>query len=209
MRLFNRLAGLLVASLLVTLAPATGQEGKTPRELTLDNLQTALNGEFTARARYRAFAEKADQEAYGEVASLFRACARGEEIHAGRFMALLTARGGTGMATMQPFDVKTTRENLQTAYLWEKKEKDELYPRFAEIAGAAGDRKAAEAFDMVRNAEIEHGNLCMEASRKLDELTEEAHSYWVCKGCGYVTPVEPKGVCPFCRGPADKMSEVR
>lgn len=209
MRHSPRLAGLLVAILLVALAPVAGQEGKTPREVNLQNLQTALNGEFTARARYRAFADKATEEGYFEVASLFRACARGEEIHAGRFMALLRARGGTGTATMEPFEVNTTRENLQTAYLWEKKEKDQLYPAFAEAALAANDKASTEAFDTVRSAEIEHGNLCQEAMRHLEEMTTGTKSYWVCKGCGYVTPLEPKGVCPFCKGPASSMAEIR
>lgn len=209
MRRSPRLAGLLVAILVVVLAPVAGQEGKTPREITLANLQTALNGEFTARARYRAFAEKADEEGYGEVASLFRACARGEEIHAGRFMALITARGGNATAVMEPFEVKTTRENIQTAYLWEKKEKDQIYPAFAEAALAANDKKGAEAFDLVRNAEIEHANLCMEMANKLDELTGESKSYWVCKGCGYVTPIAPRGTCPFCKGPASNMVDVK
>ena len=103
----------------------------------------------------------------------------------------------------------TTRENLQTAFLWEKKEKDEMYPAFAKAALAANDKASAEAFDMVRSAEIEHGNLCQEAMRRLDEMTGDPKSYWVCKDCGYVTPIEPKGSCPFCRAPVSRMTEVR
>ena len=53
-----------------------------PRRSTLDNLQAAFNGESNANARYLAFAKKADEEGYGQVASLFRAAARAEEIHA-------------------------------------------------------------------------------------------------------------------------------
>jgi rubrerythrin len=210
MRTASRLAILLTAILFVTLAPVAGQEGKTPREVTLANLQTALNGEFTARARYRAFADKATEEGYGQVASLFHACARGEEIHAGRFMSLIQARGGEGMAVMEPFEVKSTRENLQTAWAWEKKERDQLYPAFAEAALAAGDKRAAEAFDLVRNAENEHAKLCQEALNKLDDLKgSEPTSYWVCKGCGYVTPAYTGGACRFCKGPATGMVEIR
>lgn len=210
MRAATRLATPLVAILLVALAPVAGQEGKSPREVTLDNLQTALNGEFTARARYRAFADKATEEGYGQIASLFHACARAEEIHAGRFMSLVQARGGEGMAVMEAFELRSTRENLQTAWAWEKKERDQLYPTFAEAALAAGDKRAAEAFDMVRNAEIEHANLCQEALNRLDELKgSDPRSYWVCKGCGYVTPVYAGGACPFCKGPATGIVEIR
>ena len=39
---------------------------------TLDNPQTAFNGESNANARYLAFVKKADEEGFGEVASLFQ-----------------------------------------------------------------------------------------------------------------------------------------
>src|SRR6516164_255352 len=48
---------------------------------TMQNLQRALNGERNAHSRYLAFAEKAHQEGYGAVASLFRAAAAAEEVH--------------------------------------------------------------------------------------------------------------------------------
>ena len=47
-----------------------------PAKLTLQNLQTAFNGESNAHARYLAFAEKADKEGYFQIASLFRAAAK-------------------------------------------------------------------------------------------------------------------------------------
>ena len=47
---------------------------------TLDNLQTDFNGESNANVRYLAFARKADEERIGEVASLFCAAAKAEEI---------------------------------------------------------------------------------------------------------------------------------
>jgi rubrerythrin len=48
---------------------------------TMQNLQSALNGERNAHSRYLAFAEKADQEGYGAIASLFRAAGAAEEVH--------------------------------------------------------------------------------------------------------------------------------
>ena len=49
---------------------------------TLNNLQIAFDGESNAEARYLAFAEKAEAEGYGKVASLFRAASHAEAIHA-------------------------------------------------------------------------------------------------------------------------------
>ena len=48
---------------------------------TLDNLNTAFQGESNAAHRYEAFAKKADTEGYAYVARLFRAASKAEAIH--------------------------------------------------------------------------------------------------------------------------------
>ena len=53
------LSGVILTMFLVLLAPAAGQEGMTPAETNMANLQKAVDGEFTARARYREFANVA------------------------------------------------------------------------------------------------------------------------------------------------------
>jgi rubrerythrin len=45
-------------------------------------MQSAFNSRSNAHVRYLALAQRADNEGYGEIASLFRAIARAEEIHA-------------------------------------------------------------------------------------------------------------------------------
>ena len=208
MRNALRLAGYITAALLLAFVTVAVGEEKSPKQIVLDDLQTALDNEFNARTRYRAFAEKAIEEGYGEVASLFRAAARAEEVHAGLFMSLAIGRGGTGEARMEPPVVKTTRENLATLIAAEKLERDQLYPLFAEHASAAGDKRAADVFENVRNAEVEHFNLCSEAATHLDEHKGPSQAYFVCRGCGYTTPVRPGGKCPLCSGPGDDFTEV-
>ncbi|MBT8368415.1 MAG: rubrerythrin family protein, partial [Deltaproteobacteria bacterium] len=46
------------------------------------NLRDAFAGESQANRKYLAFAKKADQEGYGQVAKLFRAAAAAETVHA-------------------------------------------------------------------------------------------------------------------------------
>lgn len=203
-----RIAGILAAALLLMfVAVAVGQE-KSAKQVVLDDLQSALDNEFNARVRYRAFADKAIEDGYGEVASLFRAAARAEEVHAGRFMSLALSRGGSGQAMTQDVDVKSTKENLSLLVSTEKRERDVLYPLFAEHATAAGDKRAAEVFELVRSAEIEHFNLCQEASANLEKHTGPSKTYYVCKGCGYTTAVRTGGKCPLCGGPADNFTDV-
>ena len=84
-------------------------------EPTMSNLQTAFNGESNAHARYLAFAVKADAEGYAGVASLFRAAARAEEIHAGNHAAVIKDFGGIPVAKLEDPGVKSTRENLEAA----------------------------------------------------------------------------------------------
>ncbi len=53
---------------------------------THENLIAAFNGESQASQRYLAFAKKADQEGYPQIARLFRAAAAAESVHAGNHL---------------------------------------------------------------------------------------------------------------------------
>ena len=68
MRMRNLLTTAVVFCALLLCVSAVAAPGAT-----LDNLQAAYNGESNASAKYAAFAKKADEEGYGQVASLFRA----------------------------------------------------------------------------------------------------------------------------------------
>ena len=73
---------------------AGGKDGAgATASTTLQNMQTAFNGESNAHLRYLAFAEQADRESYGEVASLFRAAARAEEVHASNHAEVIKGMG--------------------------------------------------------------------------------------------------------------------
>jgi len=67
-----------------------------------NNVYEAFVGEAKAYHRLLAFARKADEESYAQVAKLFRAVAAAEGVHAERHLRLL------GEAV-----VKSTEENLE------------------------------------------------------------------------------------------------
>jgi rubrerythrin len=67
-----------------------------------ENLKEAFAGESQANRKYLAFAKKADQEGYSQVAKLFRAAAEAETVHAHNHFRVLKG-------------VKSTKENLQEA----------------------------------------------------------------------------------------------
>jgi rubrerythrin len=47
-----------------------------------ENLKAAFTGESQANRKYLAFAKKADEEGYPQIAKLFRAAAAAETVHA-------------------------------------------------------------------------------------------------------------------------------
>ena len=96
---------IITLGLSTTLAMALLLPASASASVTLDHLQEAYNGESNASARYVAFAKRADADGYASVASLFRAAARAEEIHAANHAAVIQKLGATPNAT-----VKTARD---------------------------------------------------------------------------------------------------
>ena len=82
---------------------------------TEENLKEAFAGESQANRKYLAFAKKAEQDGFPNVAKLFRTAAEAETIHAlGHFAAL----GG----------INSTLENLKAAVAGETYEFESMYP---------------------------------------------------------------------------------
>ncbi len=176
---------------------------------TLDNLNAAFNGESNAHARYLAFATKAGEEGYGEVASLFRAAARAEEIHAANHATVIKKLGGVPKADIQAPDVKSTKENLEAAIKGESYERDTMYPEFLVQARKEGLRDAIETFNFAKSAETEHATLYTAALANLGALKgSQAKPYFVCTVCGNTTPQMNFEKCPVCFNGKDKYIQV-
>ncbi len=209
----EKFAGLfLCAAILLTLALtliAFPGKAAAATTTTLDNLQVAFNGESNAHARYLAFAEKADQEGYGEVASLFRAAARAEEVHAANHAVVIKKLGGTPEARIEKPVVNSTKENLEAALKGESYERDTMYPEFLKQARAEGDRDAGQTFNYAKTAEGEHAKLYSEALNNLPTLKgSKAKDYYVCGVCGYTTARMDFSKCPSCFSHKDKYEKV-
>jgi rubrerythrin len=212
----------VAAALMLSLMPVSGlartpwvAEALAPSAVrsageTIVNLQTAFDGESNARARYTAFAEKADAEGYGPVASLFRAAARAEEIHAANHAAVLRSMGAGAKATIEAVDVKSTAENLTAAVAGESYERDTMYPTFIKQAEKAGNADAVRTLDLARAAEAEHARLYQEALSSLAAWRGSAKSFYVCPVCGFTTStVEGLANCPSCFTPKEQFIVVR
>ena len=179
-----------------------------PGPQTLSNLLTAYDGESNAQARYLAFAKQADVEGYVAVASLFRAAAKAEGIHARNHADVIRQMGGTPKAEVKDPQVKTTAENLKAAVAGEEYERDVMYPEFLALAKAENNAAAVETLEYAGTAEGTHAKLYAEALRELSQWKAPARTFYVCGECGYTVPEITFKKCPSCKSPKEKYEAV-
>ncbi len=185
---------------------AEAAAGKT----TLENLQAAFSGESNAKAKYEAFAVKADEEGYKSVASLFRAASRSEGIHAKKHAAAITKLGAEPKAELAKPEVKGTKDNLEAALAGETYEKETMYPEFVKQAATEKNKAAVRTFRGAMAAEIEHAKLYKQALADLDAWKAAGKAFMVCDICGYTEMESPALLkCPVCSAPKTKFITVK
>jgi rubrerythrin len=162
---------------------------------TLDNLKEAFAGESQANQKYRAFAKKAEQDGFANIARLFRTTAEAERIHA---EGHLKAQDGVG----------TTADNLKAAIAGETYEFTTMYPPMLAQA-IADDHNAKRMFGYAVEAEAIHAKLyqlALEAVQQGKDLTEV--NFYLCPVCGYIELGKPTEVCPICGTKPQKFTQV-
>lgn len=164
-------------------------------EKTQNNVYTAFVGEAKAHHRLLAFARKADEEDYPQIAKLFRAIAAAEGVHAERHLRLL------GEAV-----VKSTDDNLQSSFRRETTVNEVYYPQFIREAEGEKERAAALTFSQARDVEEGHAALYKHALSAM--LRDETQDYYVCQVCGYVAEWEAPDQCPICNAKREKFRLV-
>lgn len=159
---------------------------------TLKNLKAGFVAESQAHQRNLAFAIRAEEEGYSQVAKLFRAIAEAEGIHAFNHLRLLGAVAGT-------------QENLETAF-----ERENLasstYPQFIREANEEENAAVATIFGYSRDVERGHAKLYEKALEHM--LGDVDTEYYVCGVCGYVSDGELPDQCPICGAPRERFRKV-
>ena len=157
-------------------------------------LKEAFAGESQANRKYLAFAAKADQESYPQVARLFRAAAEAETIHAHNHLRVLK-------------EIKSSKENLQGAIDGETHEFKEMYPEMIEAAKAEGQKDAVRSFNFANEVEKVHAQLYQ---KLLDGLgkPQENYPFYICPVCGYTAEKEPPGTCPVCGTKGEMFKKI-
>ncbi|MBI0584479.1 MAG: rubrerythrin family protein [Methanomassiliicoccus sp.] len=162
---------------------------------TTDDLKEAFSGESQANRKYLAFAKKAQQDGYPQVAKLFRAAAEAETIHALAHLRVLKG-------------VKTTAENLREAVAGENYEHTSMYPGFIEQAKKEGNADAVRSFTFANEVEKVHEDLYKAASRAVDASKDlPAKKLYICPVCGNIEEEVPEK-CAVCGAPGSSFKEV-
>lgn len=150
---------------------------------TEKNLLEAFAGESQANRKYLAFAKKAEEEGYKQVAKLFRAAAEAETVHA---LNHLRELGG----------IKSTKENLEAAISGESYEFQKMYPQMIEDAKAEKNESALRSFNFANEVEKIHAELYKKALETLGKNPDV--DYYVCQVCGNTVEGEAPDECPIC-----------
>lgn len=157
------------------------------------NLKEAFAGESQANRKYLAFAKKAEQEGYRQVAKLFRAAAEAETVHAHNHLREL---GG----------IRSTKDNLDEAIKGESYEFQQMYPKMIEEAKAEGSALAERSFTYANEVEKIHAGLYKKALEALGK--NEEVDYYVCQVCGNTVEGSAPDECPICKAKKQAFKKI-
>jgi rubrerythrin len=164
---------------------------------TSDNLKAAFAGESQANRKYLAFAKKADEEGFPQIAKLFRAAAEAETVHAHAHLRVLDG-------------VKSTAENLNEAVNGETFEFTKMYPEFIEAAKAENNKAALISFNYANKVEQVHADLYKKAVESINNKQDlPKKDIYICPVCG--DTFEGDAVpdrCPVCGLVKEKFTKI-
>ena len=163
---------------------------------TEENLKNAFAGESQANRRYLAFAKKAEEDGFKQVAKLFRGAADAETVHALNHLRVLKG-------------VKTTEENLKQAIEGETHEFQEMYPEMIKDAEEEKEALALFAFKVANAVEEVHAGLYKKALDSVKSGKDmESTDVFVCQICGNTVEGEAPDECPICKAPKKMFNKI-
>jgi rubrerythrin len=153
---------------------------------TIENAKEAFAGESQANRKYQAFSEKAADEGFKNIATLYKAASEAEAIHAKKLLKVLAA-------------IEPTAKNLEASIVGETHEFTHMYPDFVKVAEAEGRSDALLAFSHAMKAEQVHANLynkALDAVKAGHDLGRE--KIFLCPVCGNIEIGKAPDKCPIC-----------
>ncbi len=161
---------------------------------TEENLKLAFPNESQANLKYSAFAIKARQDGFPNIARLFKLSSKVERIHAqGKLNALK--------------EVGSTLENLKAAIARENNENRTMYPSMKQAV--TDNHKAKRRFENNIKTKEAHAQLYFSALSALEHGKDLMDStLYLCPFCGNILSEKPDKNCSICYAPAAKFIKV-
>jgi len=153
---------------------------------TVENVKDAYSGESQANRKYLAFSDKAAEEGFKNIATLFKAASEAEAIHARKLLKVLGAVG-------------ITQNNLKESIAGETHEFTEMYPGFIKVAEGEKKTDAILAFTHAMKAEQVHAKLYEKALALLQGGNDMGREkVFLCPVCGNIELGKAPDKCPIC-----------
>ncbi len=175
-------------------------------DMTAANLRSAFGGESMAHMRYLVWSDVAAEEGYPNVARLFRAISRAEQVHASNhFETLRDVSGPFLVPSMAGFGLGGTADNLDGAIEGETFEINQMYPAYKEVAKSQGEKQANVSFYYALSAEKVHQQMFGQAKEEvLSGRDMELGKVQICEVCGHTLEGEAPQKCPICGAASEK-----
>jgi rubrerythrin len=171
---------------------------------TEKNLIESFNGECHATIIYAAYAEKAREEGFEQIASLFDETVKNEKEHAKLYNSHLLSKKVSTPGEYKSYKVKSTLENLKDSTM-DEKEDSEKYTKFSAIARKEGFDEIADLFERISMVESHHEKRYNKLADNVKNNTVFKKSKkvtWKCRNCGYVHEGDDApSPCPTCKHP--------
>jgi rubrerythrin len=164
------------------------------------------------KARFEAFAKKADDDGYARAAQLFRAAARSEEIAARNISNSVVSFGlekdVQGFSPATP-TVVSTPENLKAAWQETQLDSGTLFAGWLLSARKERKQETVKAFEKGKAAAVSLSKLLHQAEESPEDWRTAGDGFAVCVACGLVVDQLPQRECPSCKEPPEHFEIVR
>jgi rubrerythrin len=166
-----------------------------------------MNKESGFSRMYTLFAQRALKEKNPQMAALYSAIAKSEDVHASNHAALMR-KEGIEPKTPQ-FDsmvVGNVMQTLKMALSSEDIEIGSMYPNLIKTADAEKFKEAQTQFEQCRDADARQEEFLKTAMDKVGKIAKTP--YFVCPGCGYIFDSDKTEQCPVCNTTKDKFTKI-
>jgi len=175
--------------------------------VTVENLQTAIDREARLTYTYGLFEKKAESEHMWNVARLYKALARSEEIHTNLHIALMK-KMGFEPKPYQPDKVVvgTVPQTLRLSSSDEQIEVESMYPNLIQTAVMENLPEAVTLFKRTQTSDARHIELVKDALDKNGFISKQI--YYICPCCGYILTSDKIKDCPDCHEAMSKFEKL-